>query len=403
MHKTIVSFLVGLSLFFLGTSSVQALEYKNGSYTNLCGSGTQANQNTCDRGCNTETGSCSANDKFVVKYTCDGKLPECNQRESSFAKNQSLGNPGCGKTVQINVFNKTCRSRGQWSCNQDNLQDYMVWYSGDCPAGGGSIFDRFFPRRSPTPTPTPNPTPTPMVTPSPTPGTGESRCESLQVTGGNDSLVPATITLRARAEDNRGAIQRYRFYFGDGVQQEGDNPEVQHKYEVSGRFKARVDIKDSQGNWKTSSACEAEVRVKSSPVESPKSGCSDLNISASNNAKAPSTVDVEVNGYDNKGELREYRVDFGNGITRDSTSSRFQQVYQRAGTYTVRGYVKDSHGNWVGGTEGCKQTLYITSQPLAKQPDTGTPTMLSVLGIGSGLGGTALHFLKRRLTKVPSA
>jgi hypothetical protein len=402
LQKIVVVCLLFLGLRF--APGVQALEYKNGVYTNLCGSGTQATQNTCDRGCNTERGTCSTSEKFVVKYTCEGRLTECNQKETGFAKSQSLGNPGCGKTVQINVFNKTCRNRGQWSCNQENLQDYMVWYSGDCPAGGTGgrgILDRFFPRRNSSPTPTPAPTPTPIVSVTPTPGTHHSSCESLAVVGGNDNLVPATVTLRARGQDNQGPIQRYHFYFGDGTQVESTNPEVQHRYEVSGKFKARVDVKDSQGNWQTGLACETQVRVKPSSVESAKSGCSDLKISASNNAKPPSTVTVEVNGFDNKGDLKEYRVDFGNGITKDGPTSTFENVYDRAGTYTVRGYVKDSQGNWVGGVNDCKRTLYINSEPLTQQPATGTPTVLSLLGLGSGVGGTALHFFKRRLSKTP--
>ncbi len=261
-------------------------------------------------------------------------------------------------------------------------------------------------RRAPKPTPgattfpipseKPAPTPSPKPNPSPLPP-HESRCENLEVAGGDNSLVPAKITLRARGSDNRGSIQKYRFYFGDGKIEEADGPEIQHTYEVSGRFIARVDIKDSQGNWKTSPACETTVRVQASPVESHKSGCSDLNINASNNGQAPSIVTIKVNGYDNKGDLQGYRLDFGNGSVQDSANNSFERTYNQAGTYTVRGYIKNSQGQWVGGEDACRRQVYVTTQPLTQQPQTGTPTVLSLLGLSSGIGGIGLHYLKKKI------
>lgn len=227
----------------------------------------------------------------------------------------------------------------------------------------------------------------------------ESSCDDLTVASGNRSTVPAKVTLRARASDNKGNIQRYKFYFGDGSTQETDQLEVQHTYESSGSFVARVDVKDSQGNWKTSSRCEDTVRVDSSPVESHKSDCSDVFITTTNGAQAPTTMGFRVTGFDNKGSLQQYRMDFGNGIVKDSSGETFEQRYETAGTYTVKGYVKDSQGNWQGGDDSCKRTVYIGTKPLTEQPKTGTPTMLSLAGASSGVIGVALQFIKRKLNK----
>lgn len=248
-----------------------------------------------------------------------------------------------------------------------------------------------------TPNPTPvvsqQPTPSPKATPT---VAHQSRCEQLSVVGGNNQTVPAKVTLRARASDNKGSIQRYKYYFGDGKQEETDQPEIQHTYETSGSFVARVDVKDSQGNWRTNSSCETRVTVKSSSVESHKAACSDLFVTAGNNAQAPSTVSFKVTGYDNKGNLKRYKLDFGNGITKESDGQTFEQRYETAGTYTVKAYVLDSSDQWRGGDNTCQKTIYINTKPLTKQPDTGMPTVVSVIGASSGLAGIGLQMAKKR-------
>jgi len=127
-----------------------ALNYGSGYYTNLCGSGTAAGFYSCPGNCNPSTGECSGN--YVVKWTCDGKTVDCRQNESNWTNYQKVDSPhpGCGKTVQIDVFKKNCREGGPytWSCNDipcgqagSDCIGYMTWYSGDCPP-------------SPSPTPT---------------------------------------------------------------------------------------------------------------------------------------------------------------------------------------------------------------------------------------------------------
>lgn len=250
------------------------------------------------------------------------------------------------------------------------------------------------PAASPTPNPTPNPTPTPNATPNPQ----VSTCDSLQVVGGNNSLVPAKVTLRARGSDNKGNIQAYRYYFGDGTRVETTDAEITHEYNMSGTFIARVDVKDSVGNYKSSNSCEAAVYVTPSSVESHKNGCSDVFVTADNGAKAPSTVKFTITGYDNKGNIQGYKLDFGNGIVKESDGRTFEQRYDKTGTYPIRAYVKNSSGEWVGGSESCSRNVTIGStKPLYQQPSTGTPAALPLFGLGSGAVGVVLEVSRRKL------
>ncbi len=407
MQRLYFSLLITLlGLFVYLPQASAALSYGGGIYTNICGTGLNATANLCNRGCNPGTGSCSASGNVVVKFTCNGRLSECRDNESSFATNHSLNGASCGKTVQIDVFNKNCRANGSWNCQADDMLDYMVWYSGDCqtnptPTPTPTPINTPTPTLTKTPRPTKIPTSTPTITstpthqPSSTTTAHASSCDNLSVVSGYNSFVPATVVLRARGSDNLGNIKKYRFYFGDGQTQASDTAEITHRYETSGQFAARGEIQDSRGRWRSSAACEATVGVKSLPVESHKSGCSTLYITSGNNTQAPTTATFQISGFDNKGSITRYKVDFGNGQTQESVNNDFSQAYKTAGTYTVSGYIKDSAGNWLGGESGCKQSLYIATKPLVTQPATGTPTWFTFLGIGSGL--ISLVFWRRTL------
>jgi hypothetical protein len=121
-------------------------------------------------------------------------------------------------------------------------------------------------------------------------------------------------------------------------------------------------------------------------------------VTANNGGRAPSTVKFTVTGYDNKGSVSQYKLDFGNGVVKESEGQTFEQLYDKSGTYVVRGYIKNSKGEWVT-NDTCKRTMTIGStQPLVVQPSTGTPTFLPILGISSGAIGMGLELLRRRRT-----
>src|SRR3989338_5176244 len=145
-----------LFLFILGFNIFSAKEvlagkpFAGGYYTNLCGRGTTADyiaSPPCSTECNPDSGYC-ANDgsgATVFKYVCNGNLTQClSGEQQSYGTSVNSPDPGKGKTVQVDVFNKDCRAGGGWSCSNSDLKTYMVWYSGDATTppdpGGGNTY-----------------------------------------------------------------------------------------------------------------------------------------------------------------------------------------------------------------------------------------------------------------------
>jgi hypothetical protein len=113
-------------------SVLAAVSFGEGYYTNLCGTGTRATKYTCDLGCEPTDGKCESQNNGAVKYVCSGNWEQCLENESGWGNLETLGDPGCGKTIQLSLFDKKCRREdGSWdgSCR---LLGYMVWYSGVC-------------------------------------------------------------------------------------------------------------------------------------------------------------------------------------------------------------------------------------------------------------------------------
>jgi len=262
---------------------------------------------------------------------------------------------------------------------------------------------------TPTVTPTGTQIPTSTPTPTPTEPAYESSCDNIE-SDPDEIKINRSLTLKGHASDNGGEVQSMKYYFGDGsvktindIEKDGDKytSEVDHKYEVSGTYYPRVRIKDSHGVWKTSSSCKTKIKVKPSSAESHKSDCDYLYITASNGAYAPSEVTFEVTGYDNKGEIEGYKV-IVNGKTYkkykdDQDPNIFKVDFDKAGTYTAKAYIKDSRDDWKGGDDHCRRSVYIKTKRFVTQPKTGTPTLFTISGIGSGLSLAWQLFKKKRL------
>lgn len=153
-----------------------ALSFGGGVYTNLCGTGTQATAYRCTADCNPETGTCTAENEGAVRYVCLGNWNQCLENESGWGNGVSLGNPGCGNTVQLSVYDKKCRKEdGSWdfSCK---LLGYMVWYSGACRTGVTPL-----PTVSVAVSKFSSPTPSLALSPKPTliSSQPQSKCDSL--------------------------------------------------------------------------------------------------------------------------------------------------------------------------------------------------------------------------------
>jgi hypothetical protein len=71
----------------------------------------------------------------------------------------------------------------------------------------------------------------------------------------------------------------------------------------------------------------------------------------------------------------------------------------QTGTYLIKAYIKNSKGEYLGGSESCDHLLVIGSnQPLTRQPSTGMPTAVPVFGLISGSFGVALLYIRSRLS-----
>lgn len=115
-----------------------------GEYTNICGSGTDADSYNCPASCDRDGGWCETRQneqEWIYVFVCDGRYTECRLNMQGPLKGKisltSYASLNSNKTVQIDVFNKICTSDGGWSCTNQNLLGYLVWYSGSSGGGGG--------------------------------------------------------------------------------------------------------------------------------------------------------------------------------------------------------------------------------------------------------------------------
>lgn len=199
-------------------------------------------------------------------------------------------------------------------------------------------------------------------------------CEELRVVSGNNRFVPTTVTFAARASEKADA---YHFYFGDGQEQISASPQVNHVYNVSGTYTARAIV--------GTSSCQNIFSLLKSPLESQKSGCSNVFILGGSTQAAGANVKFLVTGFDNKSGIKTYKIDFGNGQVKQNNANNFDLTFDAPGTYVIKGYITDSKGVEKGGTEGCLTSLSVTGTPIQIQPATGTPTWFTVIGVLSGL------------------
>jgi hypothetical protein len=116
-----------------GRSTYTRASFANNDFTAYCGAGFEGNYTLCNKGCDLSSGICKSNNPYVVKFVCDGKQIKCDQNMSTANTEQNISGISCGKTVQIDIFDKPCvNSDGSWSCTDRNIVDFMTWYSGDC-------------------------------------------------------------------------------------------------------------------------------------------------------------------------------------------------------------------------------------------------------------------------------
>ncbi|MCA9383532.1 hypothetical protein KC909_04145 [Candidatus Dojkabacteria bacterium] len=131
-----------------------------GHYINVAGCGlSPAPGCALQARCNYSSGECTTQaGEYMFLWKCGGEVPDCREVQVAYNQTGTLDVNDenlCGGSVQLDVFNHNCRPFGEpyggWTCDGNDLIDYMTWYWDSCDA----------------PTPTPNITITP--TPEPTP------------------------------------------------------------------------------------------------------------------------------------------------------------------------------------------------------------------------------------------
>jgi len=145
----IIGLMLGVGLLTGGTVEAACNSY----FTNIFGySVREWCTPPADKGgyCNLGEKSCSKKSvgQSVYKFTCEGKskrngISECGngmpEAVPSTGETMSVGDPGCNKTVQIDVFQKECMVANNWICNGasvtlgGDMLDFFVYYNNDCP------------------------------------------------------------------------------------------------------------------------------------------------------------------------------------------------------------------------------------------------------------------------------
>lgn len=126
-----------MSAIFMAFSVAPVLAAGPG-YTNVCGSGTAANNydnSRCPANCDMGSGNCTAGaTQYIFRFQCQGNQTVCtaiNEEKGGPGTTKNVKNVPCGQTAQVDVFNHDCRNNG-WSCSDSDVLGYLVYYGGDC-------------------------------------------------------------------------------------------------------------------------------------------------------------------------------------------------------------------------------------------------------------------------------
>lgn len=139
------------------------------------------------------------------------------------------------------------------------------------------------------------------------------------------------------------------------------------------------------------------------PGDEPDSSCSALSASPSSGT-APLTVRFNGSGFDENGNIKRYKFDFGDAsggqpqIWEQDGSEAYHR-YEFAGTYRANLSVQDSRNNWRDSKDNCTIEIKVDGKPkvlaatLTSLPKTGIP-LSALLGLTS-LSGIGAYLYKR--------
>ena len=139
------------------------------------------------------------------------------------------------------------------------------------------------------------------------------------------------------------------------------------------------------------------------PGDEPESRCSSLSASPVEGT-APLTVKFNGSGFDEDGDIKKYRFDFGDSSGGqpqewEQEESEAWHRYENEGKYIASLNVQDSRGNWRNGQEDCRIEIEVNDKPkvlsatVTRLPKTGAPLGI-VFGLTS-LSGIGAYLYKR--------
>ena len=139
------------------------------------------------------------------------------------------------------------------------------------------------------------------------------------------------------------------------------------------------------------------------PGDEPESRCSSLSASPVEGT-APLTVKFNGSGFDEDGDIKKYRFDFGDSSGGQSQEweqeeSEAWHRYENEGKYIAALHVQDSRGNWRNGHEDCRIEIEVNGKPkvlsatVTRLPKTGAP--LGIMFGLSSLSGLGAYLYKR--------
>src|ERR687891_11158 len=149
-----------------------------------------------------------------------------------------------------------------------------------------------------------------------------------------EGIAPATFEFEAEVT---GGIEpyTYRWNFGDGSRETGDDETIEHTFEEAGRYNVNLIVIDSTGQ-----AASDNIPIIVEPPSPPPLASVNI-ISNGTQGIAPATFEFEANVAGGTGPYT-YSWEFGDGSSRESNARTVSHTFDQAGRYNVGLVVMDS-------------------------------------------------------------
>src|SRR5919106_6340794 len=154
------------------------------------------------------------------------------------------------------------------------------------------------------------------------------------ISNGTEGIAPATFEFEAEVTAGIEPYT-YRWNFGDGSRETGDDETIEHTFEEAGRYNVNLIVIDSTGQ-----AASDNIPIIVEPSSPPPLASVNI-ISNGTQGIAPATFEFEANVAGGTGPYT-YSWEFGDGSSRESNARTVSHTFDQAGRYNVGLVVMDS-------------------------------------------------------------